>query len=179
MYHVLRRQLTPRHSPSALVAFDLCCRELVASRVTVHDVSRHLLPTRCLQHRAFFTLLFSSSYSLVKVRLLRTPPSGFLRSVSIDKTTRHLVGPRKLTVTCLSTGYAVSRASNLLKSVCLSFHSHFVLVCPANVWGILIALLTTVKGHFSGNLQVPDSCGVVRFSGHDEVAEWVTGRQGC
>lgn len=113
MYHVLRRQLTPRHSPSALVAFDLCCRELVASRVTfhdvvstsatsspMHDVSRH-------PHRCSFTLLFSSSYSLVKERALRaTSRVSPLLTLALSPRTKRpdiLVGSRKLTVDCLST----------------------------------------------------------------------------
>ena len=132
MYHVLRRQLTPRHSPSALVAFDLCCRELVASRVTfhdvvstsatsspMHDVSRH-------PHRCSFTLLFSSSYSLVKERAhratLRVSPLLTLALSTTDETTRH---SRRVAQTdrrlSLNSRYAVWRTVIFFKSFALGF----------------------------------------------------------
>ena len=153
MYHVLRRQLTPRHSPSALVAFDLCCRELVASRVTVHDVSRHLLPTRCLHHRAFFTLLFSSSYSLVKERVHPATSKVSLHAASAlsttDTTTRH---SRRVAQTDrrLSLNSRLCSLANrqVLQIVCPWFRSRLFCVCPANVGRILIAPTSTVKGDF-------------------------------
>jgi len=66
----------------------------------MHDVSRH-------PHRCSFTLLFSSSYSLVKERAhratLRVSPLLTLALSPWTKRPDILVGSRKLTVDCLST----------------------------------------------------------------------------
>ena len=129
MYHVLRRHLTPRHSPSALVAFDLCCRELVASRVTHLDVISTSATSPCTHSlRASCSLSLYSSH--LPIHLLRCErchsrvitPNSSTPSSPLTKRPDILVGSRKLTVDCLSTtGYAVWRTTKFFKSFALGY----------------------------------------------------------